>query len=377
MSDKPTIAIIGGTGALGTGLARRWALAGYPVVIGSRSAESAAKAAEALKDLLREKGVQGAVSGAENVEAAKVAEIVVLTVPFSQHAGALAALRDAVQGKLVLDTTAPLVPPPSEPAASRFRQRRRIDAGDPGRGRECGVRIPEVAADSFRRSSRWKATFWYAATNGKLRSSDRTRSGDGMARLVCRPLPIRAASEALTSVSSPSPASSSVRPALSWWSSNDMDIIVPANRVRRSKKPSAGCCRRPTARGLRSFWPSRAPAACAHALYSPCDRGVVRAIPCWRRVGIRLRYLAGRSSEPRIECCDRKSRPAGGVQRCSGCRGCLLRSTAFFGRRIRKDLPASSRRGCPTGHARARSIRHRNKRASLPSWRFVAAALWS
>lgn len=111
MSDRPTIAVIGGTGALGTGLARRWALAGYPVVIGSRSAESAAKAAEALKDLLRQKGVQGAVCGAENVEAAKLAEIVVLTIPFSQHADALAALRDVVQGKLVLDTTAPLVPP--------------------------------------------------------------------------------------------------------------------------------------------------------------------------------------------------------------------------------------------------------------------------
>lgn len=111
MSDRPTIAVIGGTGALGTGLARRWALAGYPVVIGSRSAESAAKAAETLKDLLRQKGVQGAVRGAENVDAAKLAEIVVLTIPFSQHADALAALRDVVQGKLVLDTTAPLVPP--------------------------------------------------------------------------------------------------------------------------------------------------------------------------------------------------------------------------------------------------------------------------
>lgn len=111
MSDKPTIAIIGGTGALGTGLARRWALAGYPILIGSRSAESASKAADALADLLREKNVQTQVSGAENADAAKAAEIVVLAVPFAQHADMLARIHDAVQGKLVLDTTAPLVPP--------------------------------------------------------------------------------------------------------------------------------------------------------------------------------------------------------------------------------------------------------------------------
>lgn len=111
MSHKPSIAIIGGTGALGTGLARRWVLAGYPIVIGSRSAESASKAASTLADLLREKGVPTPVSGAENGDAAKAAEIVVLAIPFSQHADALARIRDAVQGKLVLDTTAPLVPP--------------------------------------------------------------------------------------------------------------------------------------------------------------------------------------------------------------------------------------------------------------------------
>ncbi len=111
MSHKPSIAIIGGTGALGTGLARRWALAGYPIVIGSRRADSAANAARSLADLLREKDVQTSVAGAENTDAAKAAEIVVLAVPFAQHADVLARIRDAVQGKLVLDTTAPLVPP--------------------------------------------------------------------------------------------------------------------------------------------------------------------------------------------------------------------------------------------------------------------------
>ncbi|MDE5445772.1 NADPH-dependent F420 reductase [Bradyrhizobium sp. CSA207] len=111
MSHKPSIAIIGGTGALGTGLARRWALAGYPITIGSRSAESATVSAQGLSALLSEKGVSGRVAGAENVEAARAADIVVLTVPFSQHAGMLGHIRESVQGRLVLDTTAPLVPP--------------------------------------------------------------------------------------------------------------------------------------------------------------------------------------------------------------------------------------------------------------------------
>lgn len=111
MSHKPTIAIIGGTGALGTGLARRWALAGYRITIGSRSADSAVNAANSLANLLREKDVKVSVAGAENADAAKAADIVVLTVPFAQHAEVLAHIRDAVQGKLVLDTTAPLVPP--------------------------------------------------------------------------------------------------------------------------------------------------------------------------------------------------------------------------------------------------------------------------
>lgn len=111
MSEKSTIAIIGGTGALGTGLARRWALAGYPVIIGSRSADSAAKAAEDLSGFIRERGVSPVVSGMDNIEAARNASCVVLAVPFAQHAEILQKLRDVVKGKLVLDTTAPLVPP--------------------------------------------------------------------------------------------------------------------------------------------------------------------------------------------------------------------------------------------------------------------------
>lgn len=106
MSQK-TIAIVGGTGALGYGLTLRWARAGFPVVIGSRDESKAIGAAAKANELL----ALDSVRGADNVAAATSAEIVVLTVPFSHHATTLAALHSAVQGKIVIDVTVPLRPP--------------------------------------------------------------------------------------------------------------------------------------------------------------------------------------------------------------------------------------------------------------------------
>lgn len=106
MSQK-TIAIVGGTGALGYGLTLRWARAGFPVVIGSRDESKAIDAAAKANELL----ALDSVRGADNVAAATSAEIVVLTVPFSHHATTLAALHSAVQGKIVIDVTVPLRPP--------------------------------------------------------------------------------------------------------------------------------------------------------------------------------------------------------------------------------------------------------------------------
>jgi 8-hydroxy-5-deazaflavin:NADPH oxidoreductase len=103
---KPTIAVIGGTGALGSGFAMRWARAGYPVIIGSRSADSAAAKAA---DMAAATG--GAVTGLENGAAAKAADIVVLTVPYANHKPMLAEVRDGAQGKILVDATVPLVPP--------------------------------------------------------------------------------------------------------------------------------------------------------------------------------------------------------------------------------------------------------------------------
>jgi len=108
MSDtKPTLAIIGGTGDLGTGLARRWAKAGYPLVIGSRTADKAEAAAEALAALATGPKPRGMA----NRQAAEAGEIVVLTVPFATAAAVLDDIKPGVQGKLFVDTTVPLMPP--------------------------------------------------------------------------------------------------------------------------------------------------------------------------------------------------------------------------------------------------------------------------
>lgn len=103
---RPTIALIGGTGNLGQGLAYQLTKRGYPVVIGSRGAD---KAEESAKELAERTGTE--VRGLENAEAAAAADIVIMTVPWAHHRGTLEGIRDAVQGKIFVDTTVPLVPP--------------------------------------------------------------------------------------------------------------------------------------------------------------------------------------------------------------------------------------------------------------------------
>jgi len=103
-----TIAILGGTGKEGKGLAYRWARAGYKVFIGSRAIERAMDVAEELSMML---GGQSHIKGLGNPEAANEADIIVVTVPYSAHRATLETVNDAVQGKLVIDVTVPLVPP--------------------------------------------------------------------------------------------------------------------------------------------------------------------------------------------------------------------------------------------------------------------------
>lgn len=99
-NNRPTIAVVGGTGALGSGLAGRWARAGYPVVIGSRSPEKAQAAAAAFGG-----------RGASQAEAAAAADVIVLTVPYATHAAVIDEIRPHCVGKTVIDATVPLVPP--------------------------------------------------------------------------------------------------------------------------------------------------------------------------------------------------------------------------------------------------------------------------
>ena len=126
----PVLAILGGTGDLGTGLARRWAQAGYEVIIGSRTQEKADAAVADLREVMAERGVSEVnVRAMENLAAAGAADIVTLTVPFSNQASTLELVRPALQGKIFIDVTVPLVPPrvarvqlPAEGSAGQIAQ---------------------------------------------------------------------------------------------------------------------------------------------------------------------------------------------------------------------------------------------------------------
>jgi hypothetical protein len=98
-----TIGIIGGTGPEGKGLAARFARAGMEVLIGSRSAE---RGEEAAADVRERAG--GNVRGATNADAAKAAEIVVVTLPYSGQADTLPALKDDIGSRIVVSTVVPM-----------------------------------------------------------------------------------------------------------------------------------------------------------------------------------------------------------------------------------------------------------------------------
>ncbi|MDH5490546.1 MAG: NADPH-dependent F420 reductase [Myxococcales bacterium] len=100
------ISLIGGTGKEGRGLARRWAIAGHEIFIGSRDPERGERDAQELgANLGRE------VAGGSNEAAAAFGEIVVLAVPYGAHRATLESLAGALEGKLLLDITVPLRPP--------------------------------------------------------------------------------------------------------------------------------------------------------------------------------------------------------------------------------------------------------------------------
>ena len=108
MSDKKTIAVLGGTGKEGGGLALRWAHKGHPVILGSRTAERAEEGAAVMRETL---GGSADVRGMANSDAAAAADIVVLSVPFAAQQATVQEVAERLQGKILIDVTVPLVPP--------------------------------------------------------------------------------------------------------------------------------------------------------------------------------------------------------------------------------------------------------------------------
>lgn len=110
MSDKGklmTVAVLGGSGKEGSGLSLRWANSGYKVIIGSRTAEKAETAAKELNDILGGDYLRGM----ENAEACAAADLIVLSVPYDAQKSTLQAVREHLEGKIVVDVTVPLQPP--------------------------------------------------------------------------------------------------------------------------------------------------------------------------------------------------------------------------------------------------------------------------
>ena len=107
MTERATIAILGGTGDLGSALATRWAAAGYRIVLGSRAKEKAEAAAKAMSADIP----SASVTGDDNLGAARSADIVVIAVPYANHDTILNEIKPVVSGKIVVDAAVPLVPP--------------------------------------------------------------------------------------------------------------------------------------------------------------------------------------------------------------------------------------------------------------------------
>lgn len=124
-SHRYTIAILGGTGNEGPGLAQRWAKAGHDIIIGSRQAEKAERVADEVNERLGEPLVRGL----ENPDAAAACELAVLTVPYSAQNALLASLKQELSGKVLINVTVALKPPkvarvyiPTEGSASEQAQ---------------------------------------------------------------------------------------------------------------------------------------------------------------------------------------------------------------------------------------------------------------
>ena len=116
-----SIAVLGGTGPEGFGLARRWAKAGEKIIIGSRDAKRARAAAEKITASIED----AQVSGDENIVACAAADLVVLTIPFEGHAPLLKQIKPVIRpDAIVVDATVPLAA--SVGGRARLQKRSRL-----------------------------------------------------------------------------------------------------------------------------------------------------------------------------------------------------------------------------------------------------------
>ncbi len=201
--QKPSIAILGGTGALGTGLARRWSQAGYPIIIGSRTAEKAQTAVDELKAIMSERGVENiSVEAADNVAAAKAGDIVTLTVPYSHHASTLESVKADLQEKILIDVTVPLRPPKvgtvQLPEAGSAAQEAQALVGE---NVKVVSAFQNVAAHHLQEGEAIACDVLVAGNNKEARAEVVTLvEAAGMKGFSVGPLANSAAAEALTSV---------------------------------------------------------------------------------------------------------------------------------------------------------------------------------
>jgi 8-hydroxy-5-deazaflavin:NADPH oxidoreductase len=191
-----SIAIVGGTGLLGSGLARRLSAAGYSLLIGSRTSDKAQAAAAELAK------TGATVQGVSNSDAAKGGELVIVTVPWSSQAAILDEIRPHVAGKLVIDTTVPLVPPkvarvqlPAEQSAALAAQQRL------GPGVRVAAAFHTIAAHKLQRDEPIEADVLVFGDDAKDRDIViGLAQAIGLRGVHAGPLVNAVAAEALTSV---------------------------------------------------------------------------------------------------------------------------------------------------------------------------------
>jgi NADPH-dependent F420 reductase len=144
-----TIAVIGGTGNEGPGLAARWTASGrYKVIIGSRQAEKAERVASEINEKLG----RSLIEGMTNEAAVQAADIAILTVPYGAHQATLAGLKDLLVGKILVDVSVPLSKPPSRvslPEGSSAGQEAQALLGDSVRVVSAFQNVSATHLDDF------------------------------------------------------------------------------------------------------------------------------------------------------------------------------------------------------------------------------------